>query len=119
MQYSRRLLPHPVARFECDDEMGRVGVGVVGLPQTYLTADTFTAADAYPFNVTRARLVKVDLTDLEPIQSSMQRTAARLAVRDAFKTEVSGRRDDDSATQFTNPLLCVTKYLTRTSARIP
>jgi glutathione S-transferase len=54
----------------------------------YLTGSTFTAADAYLFNVTRwAKYVKVDLTDLEPIQSFMQRTAALPAVQAAFKAE--------------------------------
>jgi glutathione S-transferase len=54
----------------------------------YLTGDTFTAADAYLFNVTRwAKYVSVDLTDLEPIQAFMRRIAALPAVQAAFKAE--------------------------------
>lgn len=54
----------------------------------YLTGDTFTAADAYLFNVTRwAKYVKVDLTDLQPVTAFMQRVAARPAVAEAFKAE--------------------------------
>ncbi|HVY64973.1 MAG TPA: glutathione transferase GstA [Gammaproteobacteria bacterium] len=54
----------------------------------HLTGNTFTAADAYLFNVTRwARYVKVDLTDLEPVTAFMRRVAARPAVVDAFKAE--------------------------------
>jgi glutathione S-transferase len=54
----------------------------------YLTGSTFTAADAYLFNVTRwAKHVKVDLTDLADLQAFMQRTAARPAVVQAAKAE--------------------------------
>lgn len=54
----------------------------------YLTGETFTAADAYLFNVTRwAKYVKVDITDLQPVTAFMQRVAARPAVADAFKAE--------------------------------
>jgi glutathione S-transferase len=54
----------------------------------YLTGPTFTAADAYLYNVTRwARYVKLDLSDLAPVQAFVQRTAARPAVRDAAKAE--------------------------------
>ncbi len=54
----------------------------------YLTGGTFTAADAYLFNVTRwAKLVKVDLTDLAPLQAFMPRVAALPAVRETLKAE--------------------------------
>ncbi len=54
----------------------------------YLTGSSFTAADAYLFNVTRwARFVKLDLTDLPPVTAFMERTLARPAVAAAFKAE--------------------------------
>jgi glutathione S-transferase len=54
----------------------------------YLTGDTFTAADAYLFNVTRwARAVKLDLTDLASLGTFMERTLARPSVAEAFKAE--------------------------------
>jgi glutathione S-transferase len=54
----------------------------------YLTGSSFTAADAYLFNVTRwARFVKLELTDLPPVTAFMERTLARPAVLEAFKAE--------------------------------
>jgi glutathione S-transferase len=56
--------------------------------RNYLTGPDFTAADAYLFNVTRwARLVKLDLTDLLPVTTFMERMRARPAVVEAFKAE--------------------------------
>ncbi len=54
----------------------------------YLTGGNFTAADAYLLNVTRwAKYVKLDLSDLAPLQAFMQRAAARPAVHAAAKAE--------------------------------
>lgn len=54
----------------------------------YLTGTSFTAADAYLYNVTRwARYVKLDVADLPSLQAFMQRVAARPSVRDAAKAE--------------------------------
>lgn len=54
----------------------------------YLTGTTFTAADAYLYNVTRwARYVKLDLSDLASVQAFFEKTAARPAVHDAAKAE--------------------------------
>ena len=56
--------------------------------KSYLAGGTFTAADAYLFNVTRwARFVKLDLTDLAPLGAFMERVHARPAVLAAFKAE--------------------------------
>lgn len=54
----------------------------------YLTGSTFTAADAYLFNVTRwARAVKLEIGDLAPLGAFMERTLARSSVIEAFKAE--------------------------------
>lgn len=54
----------------------------------YLMGGTFTAADAYLYNVTRwARYVKLDLAGLNALSAFMQRTAERPAVRAAAKAE--------------------------------
>jgi glutathione S-transferase len=54
----------------------------------YLTGTSFSAADAYLYNVTRwARYVKLALADLTALQAFMQRTAERPSVRDAAKAE--------------------------------
>lgn len=52
---------------------------------SYLTGETFTAADAYLFVVTRwAPLVRVDLNGYTALQAFMARVAARPAVREAL-----------------------------------
>lgn len=54
----------------------------------FLTGSVFTAADAYLFVLTNwSGYVKLDLTDLAPLQAFMQRVAARPAVQAAFKAE--------------------------------
>lgn len=54
----------------------------------FLTGKTFTAADAYLFVVTRwAPGVKVDLSDLAPLQAFQARVAARPHVREALAAE--------------------------------
>jgi glutathione S-transferase len=56
--------------------------------RSYLTGDTFTAADAYLFVVTNwAKLVGIDLSDLAPLQAFMGRVASRPAVQAALKAE--------------------------------
>ena len=56
--------------------------------KTYLTGESFTAADAYLFVVTGwAPFVKLDLTDLKHLQAFLARVAARPAVRDAMRAE--------------------------------
>lgn len=56
--------------------------------KNYLTGGSFTAADAYLYNVTRwARYVKLDLTGLSALHGFMQRCAERPAVREAAKAE--------------------------------
>lgn len=56
--------------------------------KNYLTGGNFTAADAYLLNVTRwAKYVKLDLSDLGPLQAFMQRAAARPAVQAAAEAE--------------------------------
>ena len=56
--------------------------------QPYLFGDTFSAADAYLFTVTRwARLVKLDLSGLTHLQAFQERVAARPAVQAAMKAE--------------------------------
>jgi glutathione S-transferase len=56
--------------------------------KNHLTGDAFTAADAYLFNVTRwARAVKLELGDLAPIGTFMERTLARPSVGEAFRAE--------------------------------
>jgi glutathione S-transferase len=56
--------------------------------KSYLTGASFTAADAYLYNVTRwARYVKLDLTGLAAVHAFMLRTAERPAVREAAKAE--------------------------------
>ena len=54
----------------------------------YLTGETFTAADAYLFTVTRwAKAVRVELADLAPIRNFMERVAARPAAVEAMHVE--------------------------------
>lgn len=54
----------------------------------FLTGKTFTAADAYLFVITRwAPGVKVDLSDLAPLQAFQARVAARPHVREALAAE--------------------------------
>ncbi|MBI3899261.1 MAG: glutathione transferase GstA [Gammaproteobacteria bacterium] len=56
--------------------------------KSYLTGDSFTAADAYLFVVTGwAKFVGLDLSDLTELQSFLKRVAARPAVRAALKAE--------------------------------
>lgn len=56
--------------------------------RAYLTGDTFTAADAYLFTVTRwAALVGIELGDLQALQSFMQRVERREAVQEALIAE--------------------------------
>jgi glutathione S-transferase len=54
----------------------------------HLTGETFTAADAYLFTVTRwAKYVKVDLAAYEHVRAFMDRVLARPAVRAAMQAE--------------------------------
>lgn len=54
----------------------------------FLTGETFTAADAYLFVVTRwTQLVQIDIEDLAHVQAFLARVAARPAVRDAMQAE--------------------------------
>jgi glutathione S-transferase len=55
---------------------------------SYLTGETFTAADAYLFVVTAwARFVQLDLGDLHHLQSFVRRVQERPAVREAMRAE--------------------------------
>lgn len=54
----------------------------------YLTGDQFTAADAYLFVVAGwAAFVSLNLSDLDPLQTFLQRVRARPAVRAALQAE--------------------------------
>lgn len=54
----------------------------------YLTGESFTAADAYLFVVTRwAKFVRLELGDLANLGGFMARVAQRRAVREAMHTE--------------------------------
>ncbi len=54
----------------------------------FLTGTDFTAADAYLFTVTRwAKYVKVEIGELAPLQSFMQRVIDRPSVREALQAE--------------------------------
>ena len=54
----------------------------------FLTGSDFTAADAYLFVVTNwSTHVKLDLSDLAPLQAFVQRVAARPAVQTALQAE--------------------------------
>ena len=56
----------------------------------YLTGDTFTAADAYLFTVTRwAKTTQVDLSGLNNVQAFMERGRARPAVQAALGAEAA------------------------------
>ncbi len=56
--------------------------------QPYLFGDTFSAADAYLFTVTRwAPLVKLDLSEFTHLHAFQERVAARPAVQAAMKAE--------------------------------
>ncbi|MES2090819.1 MAG: glutathione transferase GstA [Pseudomonadota bacterium] len=55
---------------------------------TFLTGDTFTAADAYLFTVTGwAKYVSLDLSNLQHLQAFLARVAERPAVQAAMKAE--------------------------------
>ncbi|HEX7916884.1 glutathione transferase GstA [Rudaea sp.] len=61
--------------------------GILG-KQPWLLGDTFTAADAYLFVVTRwAKGAKVDLSDLHALAAFQERVAARPAVQAAMAEE--------------------------------
>lgn len=56
--------------------------------KSYLTGDSFTAADAYLFTVAGwAKYVSLDLSDLEHLQAFLKRVASRAAVQEAMKAE--------------------------------
>ena len=56
--------------------------------RSYLSGESFTGADAYLFTVARwAHLVKLDLSDLSPLQSYLQRIGEISAVQQALKAE--------------------------------
>lgn len=56
--------------------------------KSYLTGETFTAADAYLFTVLGwAKFVQVDLSDLKHIGAFMARVSGRPAVQAAMKAE--------------------------------
>lgn len=56
--------------------------------KSFLTGETFTAADAYLFVVTRwAKAVKLDLADLADLQAFMKRVGDRPAVQQALQAE--------------------------------
>jgi glutathione S-transferase len=56
----------------------------------YLSGDTFTAADAYLFTVTRwAKNTQVDLSGLNNVQAFMDRVLARPAVQAALDAEAA------------------------------
>jgi glutathione S-transferase len=56
--------------------------------KSYLTGETFTAADAYLFTVLGwAKLVQIDLADLTNVVAFMARVAIRPAVQAAMKAE--------------------------------
>ena len=56
--------------------------------RSYLTGETFTAADAYLFVVLGwARFVKLDISDLSHLQAFIARVAERPAVREAMRAE--------------------------------
>ena len=55
---------------------------------TFLTGDTFTAADAYLFVVTNwARYVGLEIGDLAHLEAFMTRVASRPTVREAMRAE--------------------------------
>ena len=55
---------------------------------TFLTGDSFTAADAYLFAVSAwAKYVALDLSDLRHLQRFMADVSARPAVREAMRAE--------------------------------
>ncbi len=54
----------------------------------FLTGDTFTAADAYLYVITRwSKYVGLDLSDLPELQAFMKRVSERPAVQEALKEE--------------------------------
>jgi glutathione S-transferase len=54
----------------------------------YLTGETFTAADAYLFTVSRwTQFVHIDISDLSPLNRYLDRVASRPAVQAAMKAE--------------------------------
>lgn len=56
--------------------------------RSYLTGETFTAADAYLFVVLGwTKFIRLDITDLSHLQAFITRVAARPAVREALKAE--------------------------------
>ena len=56
--------------------------------KSYLTGESFTAADAYLFTVAGwAKYVSLDLSDLEHLQAFLKRVASRAAVQEAMKAE--------------------------------
>jgi len=56
--------------------------------KTYLTGDTFTAADAYLFTVTNwSKYVGLDVSGFKNVQAFMARVAERPAVREAMAAE--------------------------------
>lgn len=56
--------------------------------KSYLTGESFTAADAYLFTVTNwSKYVKLDLSDLKNVQAFLGRVAARPAVVKVLKVE--------------------------------
>ena len=56
--------------------------------KSYLTGDSFTAADAYLFTVAGwAKYVSLDLSDFEQLQAFVKRVASRPAVQEAMKAE--------------------------------
>jgi glutathione S-transferase len=56
--------------------------------KSYLTGESFTAADAYLFTVAGwAKYVSLDLSDFEHLQAFLKRVASRAAVQEAMKAE--------------------------------
>jgi glutathione S-transferase len=59
--------------------------------KNHLAGETFTAADAYLFTVTRwTRFVNIDISDLAPLGRYLDRVASRPAVQAAMKAEGLG-----------------------------
>lgn len=65
-------------------------VDAVLAERPYLTGDSFTAADAYLFVVTRwATPLKLDLSQFKNLQAFMARVAERQSVKDALAAEAA------------------------------
>ena len=59
--------------------------------KSYLTGETFTAADVYLFNITHwAKVHHIDITHLADLQNLLKRVGERPTVREALSIDGSG-----------------------------